>query len=55
MESTQNCWAERHPHGDVEPKRGLAPLGGATVQVTEDFQDGIASFIERRQAQFTGR
>ena len=25
------------------------------VQATEDFQEGIASFIERRPAQFTGR
>ena len=26
-----------------------------TVQATEDFQEGIASFLERRPAKFTGR
>jgi hypothetical protein len=26
-----------------------------TVRETEDFQEGIASFIERRPARFTGR
>ena len=31
------------------------PQMAATVQATEDFQEGIASFIERRPAQFTGR
>ena len=31
------------------------PAMAATVQATEDFQEGIASFIERRPAQFTGR
>jgi enoyl-CoA hydratase/carnithine racemase len=31
------------------------PEMAATVQATEDFQEGIASFIERRPAQFTGR
>jgi enoyl-CoA hydratase/carnithine racemase len=31
------------------------PEMAATVQATEDFQEGIASFLERRQAQFTGR
>jgi len=25
------------------------------VQATEDFQEGIASFVERRAATFTGR
>jgi enoyl-CoA hydratase len=31
------------------------PEMAAAVQATEDFQEGIASFIERRAAQFTGR
>jgi enoyl-CoA hydratase len=31
------------------------PEMAATVQATADFQEGIASFIERRPAQFTGR
>ena len=31
------------------------PEVAATVQATEDFQEGMASFIERRPAQFTGR
>src|SRR5947209_17238363 len=31
------------------------PEMAASVQATEDFQEGIASFIERRPAQFTGR
>ena len=26
-----------------------------SVRATEDFQEGIASFIERRAAKFTGR
>jgi enoyl-CoA hydratase/carnithine racemase len=31
------------------------PQMAATVQATEDFQEGIASFLERRAARFTGR
>ena len=31
------------------------PEMAATVQATEDFQEGIASFIKRRPARFTGR
>jgi enoyl-CoA hydratase/carnithine racemase len=31
------------------------PALAAAVQATEDFQEGIASFLERRPAQFTGR
>jgi len=31
------------------------PAMAATVQSTEDFAEGIASFMERRQARFTGR
>src|SRR4051794_41062203 len=31
------------------------PEMAATVQATEDFQEGIASFMARRPAQFTGR
>ena len=31
------------------------PEMGATVQATEDFQEGLVSFLERRAAQFTGR
>jgi enoyl-CoA hydratase/carnithine racemase len=31
------------------------PEMAAAVQATEDFQEGIASFLERRPAQFTGR
>jgi enoyl-CoA hydratase/carnithine racemase len=31
------------------------PAMAATVQATADFQEGIASFIERRPAQFMGR
>ena len=30
------------------------PAMSATVQATEDFQEGIASFLERRPARFTG-
>lgn len=54
----------------LEPRRGLAPLGGATVRyvqragwgnamyhllLADDFREGIASFLERRPATFTGR
>ena len=31
------------------------PAMDKIVQATEDFQEGIASFIERRPARFTGR
>ena len=31
------------------------PEMDATVQATGDFQEGVASFVERRPAQFTGR
>lgn len=31
------------------------PAMGQAVQATEDFKEGIASFIERRQAKFVGR
>lgn len=31
------------------------PSMAATVQATADFQEGIASFLERRPARFTGR
>jgi enoyl-CoA hydratase/carnithine racemase len=31
------------------------PVMAAEVQATEDFQEGIASFVERRPAQFRGR
>ena len=31
------------------------PAMSATVQATADFQEGIASFLERRPAQFKGR
>jgi enoyl-CoA hydratase/carnithine racemase len=31
------------------------PVMAAAVQATEDFQEGIASFVERRPAQFRGR
>jgi enoyl-CoA hydratase/carnithine racemase len=31
------------------------PAMAATVQATEDFGEGIASFIERREARFVGR
>ena len=31
------------------------PAMAATVQATADFQEGIAAFLERRPAQFTGR
>lgn len=31
------------------------PAMAATVQATEDFQEGVASFLERRPARFTGR
>lgn len=31
------------------------PAMSATVQATEDFQEGITSFLERRPARFTGR
>jgi hypothetical protein len=30
------------------------PEMAATVQATEDFQEGIASFIDRRPARFRG-
>ena len=32
-----------------------SPAMDKTVQATEDFQEGIASFLERRPAKFTGR
>ena len=31
------------------------PAMAVAVQATQDFTGGIASFVERRQAQFTGR
>ena len=31
------------------------PAMAAAVQATDDFREGIASFVERRAAQFTGR
>jgi enoyl-CoA hydratase len=31
------------------------PAMAAAVQATQDFREGIASFVERRPAQFTGR
>jgi enoyl-CoA hydratase/carnithine racemase len=31
------------------------PAMAAAVQATQDFKEGIASFVERRPAQFTGR
>ncbi len=34
---------------------GAIPEMSAMVRATEDFQEGIASFVERRRAQFTGR
>ena len=34
---------------------GAIPEMSAAVLATEDFQEGIASFLERRPAQFTGR
>jgi enoyl-CoA hydratase/carnithine racemase len=42
---------------DQDERAAIAaiPEMAATVQATEDFQEGIASFIERRPAQFTGR
>ena len=35
--------------------RGDPGDGAASCQATDDFQEGIASFIERRPAVFTGR
>ena len=41
---------------DDEPAAIAAiPAMAAAVQATEDFREGIASFIERRPARFTGR
>ena len=34
---------------------GAIPAMAAAVQATEDFREGIASFVERRTARFTGR
>ena len=33
----------------------LAAEMAAAVQSTEDFAEGVASFVERRAARFTGR
>ena len=35
--------------------RNATPAMAAAVQATQDFQQGIASFIERRPARFIGR
>ena len=41
---------------DGEPAAIAAiPVMAAAVQATEDFEEGIASFVERRPAQFKGR
>ena len=42
---------------DVDEPAAIAaiPAMAARVQSTEDFAEGIASFIERRPARFTGR
>jgi enoyl-CoA hydratase len=41
---------------DGEPAAIAAiPAMAAAVQATEDFKEGIASFVERRPAQFKGR
>jgi enoyl-CoA hydratase/carnithine racemase len=42
---------------DDSPQAAAAaiPTMGQAVQATEDFKEGIASFIERRQARFVGR
>jgi enoyl-CoA hydratase len=42
---------------DVDEPAAIAaiPAMSAAVQSTEDFAEGIASFLERRPARFTGR
>jgi enoyl-CoA hydratase len=42
---------------DEDEPAAIAAIGAMerTVRETEDFQEGIASFIERRPARFTGR
>jgi len=42
---------------DHDEPAAIAAIPGmaAAVQATEDFEEGIASFIERRPARFTGR
>jgi enoyl-CoA hydratase len=41
-------------HGEPAAIAAIPALSKA-IQATADFQEGIASFIERREAQFTGR
>ena len=41
--------------GDERAAIEAIPEMAATVQATADFQEGVASFVERRPAQFTGR
>jgi enoyl-CoA hydratase/carnithine racemase len=42
---------------DADEPTAIAAIDemAATVQATEDFAEGIASFLERRPARFTGR
>jgi enoyl-CoA hydratase/carnithine racemase len=42
---------------DADEPTAIAAIGAmsATVQATEDFAEGIASFVERRPARFAGR
>ena len=42
---------------DIDERAAIAaiPAMSAAVQATADFQEGIASFLERRPARFTGR
>jgi enoyl-CoA hydratase/carnithine racemase len=41
--------------GDEPAAIAAIPEMAAAVQATADFQEGIASFMERRPALFTGR
>ncbi|MGE4164164.1 MAG: crotonase/enoyl-CoA hydratase family protein [Vicinamibacterales bacterium] len=43
--------------GDVDEPAAIAAIGAmaAAVQATEDFAEGIASFVQRRPARFSGR
>ena len=42
---------------DVDEPAAIAAIGAmsSAVLATADFQEGIASFVERRPARFTGR
>jgi hypothetical protein len=48
--------SERHAHGQVATEVVAAiPATSKAVMATAGFREGIASFLQRRQARFTGR